>query len=101
VLPQLNDDKIDVQALTEAHYSAITGGNEIMADKRIVLFCAGGMSTSLLVNKVKVAQSNIFKSQAETLGHAYWRHLNSPESVFASVKDSPRYAAITERLAKL
>jgi PTS system cellobiose-specific IIB component len=55
VLPQLNDDKIDVQALTEAHYSAITGGNEIMADKRIVLFCAGGMSTSLLVNKMRDA----------------------------------------------
>ncbi len=26
-----------------------------MADKRIVLFCAGGMSTSLLVNKMREA----------------------------------------------
>ena len=26
-----------------------------MADKRIVLFCAGGMSTSLLVNKMRDA----------------------------------------------
>lgn len=26
-----------------------------MADKKIVLFCAGGMSTSLLVNKMKEA----------------------------------------------
>ena len=57
--------------------------------------------TSLLVNKVKVAQSNIFKSQAETLGHAYWRHLNSSDCVFAPIKDSPRYAAIVEKLAKL
>ena len=57
--------------------------------------------TSLLVNKVKVTQSNIFKSQAETLGHAYWRHLNSQESVFAPIKSSPRYAAIVEKLALL
>lgn len=57
--------------------------------------------TSLLVNTIKVAQSNIFKSQAETLGHAYWRQLNSPESIFASVKNFPRYAAIVERLAAL
>jgi hypothetical protein len=57
--------------------------------------------TSLLVNTIKVAESNIFKSQAETLGHAYWRQLNSPESVFASVKNFPRYAAIKEQLAKL
>ncbi|MBR3350028.1 MAG: PTS sugar transporter subunit IIB [Solobacterium sp.] len=28
-----------------------------MADKRIVLFCAGGMSTSLLVNKMREAAS--------------------------------------------
>ena len=28
-----------------------------MADKRIVLFCAGGMSTSLLVNKMRQAAS--------------------------------------------
>ena len=57
--------------------------------------------TSLLVNTIKVAQSDIFKSQAETLGHAYWRHLTKPESVFAPAKDSPRYAAIVERLAAL
>ena len=57
--------------------------------------------TSLLVNTIKVAQSNIFKSQAETLGHAYWRHLTKPESIFAPAKDSPRYAAIVERLAVL
>ena len=57
--------------------------------------------TSLLVNKVKVAQSNIFKSQAETLGHAYWRHLNSSDGVFAPIKGSARYTAIKEQLEKL
>ena len=57
--------------------------------------------TSLLVNKIQVAQSNIFKSQAETLGQAYLRHLTKPDSLFAPVKDSARYTAIKERLAKL
>lgn len=32
-----------------------------MADKKIVLFCAGGMSTSLLVNKMKEAASKAGK----------------------------------------
>ena len=32
-----------------------------MADKRIVLFCAGGMSTSLLVNKMREAASAMGK----------------------------------------
>ena len=57
--------------------------------------------TSLLVNKIKVAQSNIFKSQAETLGQAYFRHLTKPDSLFAPVKGSARYTAIVERLAML
>lgn len=57
--------------------------------------------TSLLVNKIKVAQSNIFKSQAETLGQTYLRHLTKPDSLFAPVKGSARYAAIVDRLAVL
>ena len=57
--------------------------------------------TSLLVNTIKVAQSDIFKSQAETLGQTYLRHITKPDSLFIPTKDSPRYAAITERLAKL
>ena len=32
-----------------------------MADKKIVLFCAAGMSTSLLVNKMKQAAAKIGK----------------------------------------
>ena len=36
-------------------------GGIIMADKRIVLFCAGGMSTSLLVNKMRQAAASIGK----------------------------------------
>ncbi len=57
--------------------------------------------TSLLVNTIKVAQSDIFKSQAETLGQTYLRHITKPDSLFIPTKDTPRYAAITERLAKL
>ena len=33
-----------------------------MADKRIVLFCAGGMSTSLLVNKMRDAAASYGKN---------------------------------------
>ncbi len=32
-----------------------------MADKRIVLFCAGGMSTNLLVNKMREAAATLGK----------------------------------------
>lgn len=57
--------------------------------------------TSLLINKIKVDQSNIFKSQAETLGYEYLQYLNKPESVFTPAKDFPRYVATVERLAAL
>ena len=57
--------------------------------------------TSLLINKIKVDQSNIFKSQAETLGQTYLRHITKPDSLFIPAKDSPRYIAIKERLAAL
>ena len=57
--------------------------------------------SSLLVNKIKIDQTNIAKSSAETLGHAYLRYLNNNEAVFASIKDTPRYLNIKERIANL
>ena len=57
--------------------------------------------SSLLVNKVKINQTNIAKSSGETLGHAYLRYFNNNETVFASVKDDSRYVKIKERLADL
>ena len=57
--------------------------------------------SSLLVNKIKIGQSNIAKSSEETLGHAYLRYLNNNEEVFASIKDTPRYLNIKERLSNL
>lgn len=62
---------------------------------------SGIAHTSPLVNTIKNDQSNIFKSSEETIGHAYLQYLDSKESVFFSAKDSPRYAAIVEKLAKL
>jgi hypothetical protein len=57
--------------------------------------------TSLLVNKVKVDLSNIAKSTDETLGYTYLRYLNNNDAVFASIKDTPRYLNIKERLSNL
>jgi len=57
--------------------------------------------SSLLVNKIKIGQSNIAKSSEETLGHAYLRYLNNNDNVFASIKNDPRYTSIKERLAAL
>ena len=57
--------------------------------------------SSLLVNKIKIGQSNIAKSSEETLGHAYLRYLNNNDNVFASIKNDPRYTSIKERLATL
>ena len=58
--------------------------------------------TSLLVNKIKHGADNITKHTDEPLGHFYWRHLNRVlADAYAPVKDSPRYAAIMERLAAL
>ena len=58
--------------------------------------------TSLLVNKIKFSSDNITKHTEEPLGHFYWRHLNRVlADAYAPVKDSPRYAAIMERLAVL
>ena len=57
--------------------------------------------SSLLVNRIKIDQTNIVKSSTETLGHAYLRYLNNNEAVFASIKDTPRYLNIKERIANL
>jgi hypothetical protein len=57
--------------------------------------------SSLLVNRIKIDQTNIVKSSTETLGHAYLRYLNNNDNVFASIKNDPRYTSIKERLAAL
>ena len=57
--------------------------------------------SSLLVNRIKIDQTNIAKSSTETLGHACLRYLNNNDAVFASIKDMPRYLKIKERLADL
>lgn len=57
--------------------------------------------SSLLVNRIKINQTNIAKSSAETLGHAYLKYLINNEAVFASIKDTPYYISIKERLSKL
>ena len=55
----------------------------------------------MLVNRIKIDQANIAKSSAETLGHAHLRYLNNNDAVFASIKDTPRYLNIKERLSNL
>ena len=57
--------------------------------------------SSLLVNKIKINQTNIAKSNTETLGHIYLRYLNNNDAVFASIKNTPRYLSIKERLAAM
>ena len=57
--------------------------------------------SSLLVNKIKIDHSNIFKSRTETLGHTYLRYLNNNDNVFIAIKDDSRYTDIKERLAAL
>ena len=57
--------------------------------------------SSLLVNKIKIGQSNIAKSSDENLGHTYVRYLNNNDNVFASIKTDPRYTSIKDRLAVL
>lgn len=57
--------------------------------------------SSLLVNKIKINQTNITKSSEETLGHTYLRYLNNNDMIFTSVKDTPRYMKIKERLSSL
>lgn len=57
--------------------------------------------SSLLVNKIKINQTNIAKSSEETLGHAYLRYLNNNDVIFASIKETPRYMKIKERLSSL
>ena len=57
--------------------------------------------SSLLVNKIKINQTNIAKSNTETLGHTYLRYLNNNDAVFDSIKDTPRYLNIKERLSNL
>ena len=50
--------------------------------------------SSLLVNKIKINQTNIAKSSEETLG-------NNNDVIFASVRDTPRYMKIKEQLSNL
>ena len=57
--------------------------------------------SSLLVNKIKIDQSNIAKSSEETLGHAYLRYLNNNDNVFCPIKNDPRYTSIKEHLLVL
>ena len=54
--------------------------------------------SSLLVNKIKIDQSNIAKSSEETLGHAYLRYLNNNDNVFSPIKNDPRDTSIKEHL---
>ena len=55
--------------------------------------------SSLLVNKIKINQTNIFKSSDQPLGDAYLRYLNNNDNVFGPIKNDPRYTSIKERLA--
>ncbi len=57
--------------------------------------------SSLLVNKIKINQTNIAKSSPEALGHAYLRYLNNNDVIFASIKETPRYIKIKKRLPSL
>lgn len=57
--------------------------------------------SSLLVNKIKINQSEIYKSSEETPAHASLRYLNNNDAVFTSIKDDCRYTSIKARLAML
>ena len=57
--------------------------------------------SSLLVNRIKINQSNIAKSSEETPAHSCLRYLNNNDNVFALIKDDCRYINIKERLAAL
>lgn len=57
--------------------------------------------SSLLVNRIKIAQNNISKSSEETLGHAYLRYLNNNDNVFIAIKDDSRYTDIKKCLSAL
>ena len=75
--------------------------------EKMVLYCEKFKNfteidhSSLLVNKIKINQTNIFKSSDQPLGDAYLRYLNNNDNVFASIKNDPRYTNIKERLAAL
>lgn len=57
--------------------------------------------SSLLVNRIKINQTNIARSSSETLGHAYLRYLNNNNTVFQSMEGTERYVRIKEQLADL
>ena len=57
--------------------------------------------SSLLVNKIKINQTNIAKISPETLDHTYLRYLGNNDAIFASVRDTPRYIKIKEQLSNL
>ena len=57
--------------------------------------------STLLVNKIKISQTNVAESSEETLGHAYLRYLNNNDNLFTSIKNDCRYTSIKERLAAL
>ena len=75
--------------------------------EKMVLYCEKFKNfteinhSSLFVNKIKFSRKDISKHSEETLGHAYLRYLNNNEAVFASIKDTPRYLNIKERIANL
>ncbi len=57
--------------------------------------------TSLLVNKVKINIKDTTRSKEETLGHSFLRYLERYDTVFASMKNEPRFENIKQRLATL
>ena len=75
--------------------------------EKMVLYCEKFKNfteidhSSLFVNKIKFSRKDISKHSEETLGHSYLRYLNNNDVVFASIKDTPRYLNIKERLADL
>ena len=75
--------------------------------EKMVLYCEKFKNfteidhSSLFVNKIKFSRKDISKHSEETLGHAYLRYLNNNDAVFASIKDTPRYLNIKERLAAM
>ncbi len=75
--------------------------------EKMVLYCEKFKNfteidhSSLLVNRIKFSRKDISNHSEETLGHAYLRYLNNNEAVVASIKDTPRYLNIKERLSNL
>ena len=56
--------------------------------------------SSLLVNQLRIDQTNNEKSSEETLSHAYLRYLNNNDTIFAPIKDDSRFVSIKKHLAE-